>query len=192
VDAVAAQFLSLKDNPNQLREIVRYVALRPEFAATWGAKIKRPIEFAAGVLRAVNANFSPTDSWFSNYDRMGQPMFARRPPDGYPDQRAEWSSTTSLLYRWRLCNNLMDNSITGNTVDVVSQNVANTPETIADFWISRLLGRPMDYAENRTEVIKLMTPSGKTATSVLTSTEISDRLRRTVALILNSPEFQWR
>ncbi len=80
---------------------------------------------------------------------------------------------------------------------------ANTPNTIADFWIARLLGRAMDDVAHRTEIVTLMQgwDTGIANTSVkpiyapdavMTAQHISDRLRRTIAVILMSPEFQWR
>jgi hypothetical protein len=86
---------------------------------------------------------------------------------------------------------------------VALTGAANTPNTIADVWIARILGRPMDDPAHRTEVVKMMQgwDTGTNSTSVkpvyapdavMAATDISNRLRRMIAVILMSPEFQWR
>jgi hypothetical protein len=144
---------------------------------------------------------------------MGQQLFGRRTPDGYPDVRDAWTNSTSMLHRWRMFNSLMENSFynTSSGAGVQMDNATlislmgglNTPETIADFWINRILNRPMDDPSHRLEVIKLMQgwDTGNNSTSVkpvyaadavMTAIDISNRLRRMIAVILMSPEFQWR
>ncbi|MGQ0604504.1 MAG: hypothetical protein ACT4QE_22720 [Anaerolineales bacterium] len=92
---------------------------------------------------------------------------------------------------------------TGVQVDVNTVNMggANTPNTISDFWINRLLGRPMDDAAHRTQVVKMMqgwtTPTPAvtpvyTPDQAMSATDITNRLRRMVAVLLMSPEMQWR
>jgi uncharacterized protein (DUF1800 family) len=104
VDAAATVFIAQQNAPDQLKQVVRAIALSPEFRTTWGQKIKRPFEAAVSMLRAVGAEFSlpPDENFRSYYDRIGQPLFGRRTPDGYPDVRNEWL-IPSLLYRWRFC-----------------------------------------------------------------------------------------
>ena len=194
VDAAAAVFTAQQSAPDQLKQVVRAIALSPEFRAAWGQKIKRPLEAAISMLRAVDAEFSlpPDGNFRSYYDRMGQPLFGRRTPDGYPDARTDWANTTSLLYRWRFCYYMIKGDIVGVTVDLASQMPAGltTPNAIADYWIDRLLGRPMD-AQSRAEVAGFLAQGADPAVA-LTAAEIAERLPRVVELILMSPDFQWR
>jgi hypothetical protein len=157
-------------------------------------------------LRAVTADFAPdsggNSSFWGSYDAMGQPMFGRRSPDGYPDVKEDWISTSSFLYRWRLINNVLENPLGGVSANLGGMPAdRNTPNLIADYWIARLLGRAMDDPAHRAEVAKIMqgwsSPSPTVTPvyqpdQVMTTTDISNRLRRMVALILMSPEFQWR
>ncbi|HKZ84516.1 MAG TPA: DUF1800 domain-containing protein [Anaerolineae bacterium] len=194
VDAAAAVFTAQQNAPDQLKQVVRAIALSPEFRTTWGQKIKRPFEAAVSMLRAVNAEFGlPPDENFQHYySRMGQPLFERRTPDGYPDVRTAWANTTSLLYRWRFCYYMINGSIRGTRVDVASQMPAGltTPNAIADYWIDRLLGRLMG-TQSRTEVVNFLA-QGADPSIGLTGSQIAERLPRLVELILMSPDFQWR
>lgn len=228
-DAVAKTFTDNWQNPDQIRLVVQQLllgvpasgtspAIPSPFATTWGQKIKRPHEALYSALRALNAEIivdsGGLSSLWSSYDAIGQQHFGRRPPDGYPDVRDAWTNSTSMLYRWRMFNSLMEGSYystsssTGVRVDnnalIGVMGGANTPNTIADFWINRLLGRPMDDPAHRAEVVRMMQgwDTGNSSTSVkpvytdpnavMTATDISNRLRRMIAVILMSPEFQWR
>jgi uncharacterized protein (DUF1800 family) len=207
VDTAATQFYNLRNDANQIREVVRTILLSAEFRNTWGQKIKRPHECLYAALRAVQANIAVDSgglsTLWSNFDQMGQQMFGRRSPDGYPDVRDAWTNTTSILYRWRVINSLMEGSLTGVTANVNAINMggANTPNTIADFWIDRILGRPMDDGAHRAQIVKMMqgwtTPTPAVTPvyapdQAMAATDITNRLRRMVAVLLMSPEMQWR
>ncbi|MFN8386487.1 MAG: DUF1800 family protein [Anaerolineales bacterium] len=85
VEAAASVFMANLTAPDQLKRVVETILLSPEFKQTWGAKIKRPIEAAISMMRAVNTDFTKLPggiAWMCGM--MGQAMFERRPPDGYP------------------------------------------------------------------------------------------------------------
>jgi len=213
VEAAATEFLNRQNDPDQIKQVVRFIALSSEFRTTWKEKIKRPHEFLYSALRAVPTNVLVDSgglaSLWGAYDSIGQQLFGRRPPDGFPDVREAWTNTTSLLYRWRLVNNLLENSYyssstsTGIQIDpsVINMSGAVTPNAIADFWIQRIFGRTMEDAAHRAEVVRILQGWSSPAPVVtpvygpdqpMTTTDINNRLRRMVALMLMSPEFQER
>ena len=193
VEQAAQTFLDNKDAPDQLKRVMETILLSTDFRDTWGEKVKRPFEAAAGFLRATQADFSPSDEFFWDYDRMGQPLFGRFSPDGWPDFKPVWTSTNSILQRWRLANRLMENWIDGTTIDVLSQTPAHirTPNEIADFWIDRILGRPMHPLENRSEIVDFLA-QGFNADFDLPQEQFNEQLPRAVALLLMTPDFQLR
>ncbi len=69
--------------------MVTTILLSTEFRTIWGEKIKRPFEYAVGLMRAVNTDFVPHDHFFWRYDEMGQPLFGWRPPNGFPDMKED-------------------------------------------------------------------------------------------------------
>lgn len=192
IQQAAALFTAQKDAPDQLKQVVRLIFLSDAFRTTWGGKIKRPFEAVAGALRAVNATFVRSSSFGGTYDDMGQELFLWPAPNGYPDVKGAWAGTVPMVYRWRLFNNLMENTITDLSVDLAAQTPATmrTPNALADFWINRILGRPMDGA-GRDQIVELLA-RGRNADFDLTEDQFTERLNRAVAVILMSPDFQWR
>ncbi|NTU55770.1 MAG: DUF1800 domain-containing protein, partial [Anaerolineales bacterium] len=129
---------------------------------------------------------------------MGQAMFERRPPDGYPDVKEAWANSMSMLYRWNfavaISENWMDDEDQQRFIrtDILAQTPANlrTAESLADFWIPRLLNRPMSDPD-RQAVISVM------AQEYGPQEELSDDhlkwvLPAMVEVILMSPDFQWK
>jgi len=193
IDAAAAVFLAQKDAPDQLKQVVRTILLSTAFQNTWGDKVKRPFEAAAGFLRAANAEFTPSDSWGWNYGRLGQPLFSHPAPNGFADTKEDWANTMSMLQRWRLANALIEGWVEGTTIELVSQTPSNlrTPNAIADYWIDRLLGRAMHPVENREEIVGFLA-QGRNPDFDLTDEQRSGRIPRMIAVLLMSPDFQLR
>jgi uncharacterized protein (DUF1800 family) len=199
VDAATQVFLAHKDAPDQLKQVVRTILLSEEFRSTWGEKIKRPFEAAISMLRALNVELTPFPLWAFDYyyAPMGQPLFQHHAPDGYADLRDRWANTMSMLHRWKFCNALIDGWIgdetTVLTVNLLDQMPATlrTPNAIADFWIERLLGRPMFPTSNRAEIVQALAQD-QAPSHTLSADEIAGRLPFAIKLILMAPDFQWR
>ncbi|MEW6280457.1 MAG: DUF1800 domain-containing protein [Candidatus Eremiobacterota bacterium] len=143
VERAATVFLRANGADDQLRQVVGCILRSPEFRGTWGGKRKRPFEFAASLLRALKADFSRLNEDFLYvYESMGQPLFARPTPDGYPDRADAWRNTASAMFRWRLVQGLLDQEL-GVLIDL------SGPQDSAG-WCRRMLGRParrMDLLE---------------------------------------------
>ncbi len=77
-------------------------------------------------------------------------------------------------------------------VDVLGQTPAaiRTPQQLADFWITRLLGRDLPDA-HRQVIIDFMA-QGRNPTFPLPQDQLQDRLPSMIQLILMSPAFQAR
>lgn len=203
IDDAAALFTAQVDAPDQLKQVVRMIILSDEFRNTWGEKTKRPFEIGASAIRACQGDFpfsitdSDTSSFLSRYNDAGQSLFRKTSPDGYPDTRAAWHSTTPRAICWRLNNWLIDVRDDNDVfrLNVLSQTPAgvNTATLLADFWIDRILDRPLS-SEDRQDVIDFM-GQGFNPDLVLpidTSSSIQDRLRMMVGLIMNTPSFLLR
>jgi uncharacterized protein (DUF1800 family) len=199
VQAAADVFIAHKNAPDQLKKVMRTILLSPEFRNSWGEKIKRPFEYSVSVLRALNADFVPEDSFFWSYDNIGQPLFSWRPPDGYPDDREAWSGTMPMLQRWRHANWLFGWRVGGDgdnkdklrvRPEYQTPESRRTPSALVDFWSVRMLGRPLPSNE-REAVVEFMA-AGRNPDFDLPADQIAERLRQMVVLICMSPSFQWR
>jgi uncharacterized protein (DUF1800 family) len=84
-----------------IRETVRCVVTSPEFfsRAAYRAKVKTPFELVASALRAVNAQPDATPRTAQVVARLGQPIFGRQTPDGWPDRADAWMNTGAILNR---------------------------------------------------------------------------------------------
>jgi uncharacterized protein (DUF1800 family) len=84
-----------------IRETVSCIVTSPEFfsKAAYRAKVKTPFEVVASALRAVGAQPDTTPRTVQIVARLGQPVFGRQTPDGWPDRADAWMNTGSILNR---------------------------------------------------------------------------------------------
>ncbi len=193
VDAAAAEFLAHKSSPDQIKRVLRVILLSDAFRNTWGEKIRRPFEVTVSMLRATNAEFTPSNDFYWTYDDMNQALYEHRPPDGYADVKDAWTNSTSMLKRWQMALSFTEGYVDYTTMNLASQmpTSVNTANSITDYWINRILGRPMFSSEQRDRVVDFMR-GPYAANAVLNSTFITERLQRMVALLLIAPDFQYR
>jgi uncharacterized protein (DUF1800 family) len=197
VGAGAEVFHAQIDAPDQLAQVVRAIVLSKGFSETWGEKIKRPFEVTVSMLRALNVDFTRLPNGFLDvYESMGQPLFGHAAPNGFGDLRQNWAGTTSMLYRWKLAGAIAENTLDDGKlsmrVDLVGQTPpsARTPNAAADYWIDRILGRPMAPAD-RNELVRAIAQADNPDAPLGVET-FAVRLPQLVELILMSPDFQWR
>ncbi len=203
VNQAAEVFTNNISAPDQLTKVMRTILLSDAFLNTWAEKIKRPFEIAVSAMRAGEAEFSfaidesDFDSFLYRYDQCGQPLFYWRSPDGFPDVKEDWQSTTPRVATWRLCSLLIDadNDEGDFRLDVLSATPpgVRSANAIADFWIQRVFGRPIPASE-RHEIVEMMA-QGHNPDSNLPLDNDSDtreRLRAMVGVLFNSPTFLWR
>lgn len=198
VQAAAQVFWEQRAAPDQLRQVVQFILFSDAFRLTWGSKFKRPQEAAYSMLRALEVDFTrPSGGFTWLLEMMGQPIFGRRPPDGYPDLETAWANTMSLLYRWNLAVGLVENWLNddGETpmqVDLFSGLPADerSPAGLVDFWSWRLLGRTLGEAE-RGVLIEFLA-QGAAWDDWLPDDHLYAWLPGLVELILMSADFQLR
>ena len=200
VEKVAAAFTEFRDAPDQLKRVMEVLLLSDEFKQSWGQKIKRPLEACISTLRSLNSDFTRVPGgvpWMLSL--MGQPLFERRSPDGYPDVKEAWANSMSLLYRWNfavgVAENWLNDDDKGLTLhtDLLNQTPAEirTAESLADFWIQRILGRPLSSDADRNSVIAVMAQEYGTQ-ELLPEDHVAYVLPAMVEVILMSPDFQWK
>ncbi len=203
VDQVAAVFTAEWQNPQQIKRVLEAILLSPEFLSTWGTKIKRPFEIAASAMRAGRANFNwrlddaSTGTFFWLYSQTGHELFHWKPPNGYPDFKNAWQSTTPRVMSWRLSNWLVDETDTlGNFVMNLLGAMPSTVRSaneIVDFWADRIFGRTIDPAV-RNELVEFMAQGflPDLDLPVASDEDTRSRVRALVGLMFMSPEFLWR
>jgi hypothetical protein len=75
----------------------------PEFFSegAWEARIKSPLDTAAGTIRATGGEV--TDAWtlVQKISDMGEALYGKTEPIGYPDVTETWLSTAGIMGRCR-------------------------------------------------------------------------------------------
>jgi hypothetical protein len=84
-----------------IRETMRCIVTSSEFfsRAAYRAKVKTPFEVVASGLRAMNALPDTTSRSAQLVARLGEPIFGRQTPDGWPDRGDAWMNTGAILNR---------------------------------------------------------------------------------------------
>ncbi|MCB0051380.1 MAG: DUF1800 family protein, partial [Caldilinea sp.] len=207
-DAIEAGAQAFLTTHGDIRATVRAILLHPKFAASWGQKVRRPLEFFLATLRGMGVqdivNFLPDDwddalgaRYFeSQIEMLGQKLFEFPAPTGLPDVRFAWWNTNQLFGRWTLANALVSRYFGDQTnADAAPANAAldalvgapATASQVVDRLVDHFVGRTLDAADRAALVDYL---GNGAAQAIVSST--SPRLRGTLATIAASPYAQWR
>jgi uncharacterized protein (DUF1800 family) len=98
IDRCAAVFTK---TDGDIRQTLGCVVTGPEFfsRAAYRAKVKTPFEVVASALRAIQAQPDATPRSTQAVAQLGQPIFGRQTPDGWPDRGEAWMNTGAILGR---------------------------------------------------------------------------------------------
>ena len=127
VDRCAAEFTR---TGGDIRETLRCVVTSPEFfsQAAVGAKVKTPFEFVASALRATGSKPDMSARGAQALTRLGQPIFGRQTPDGWPDRAGDWMNAGAMMNRVNFATQLASGRMPGF---VVGQVTASSGTTLA-------------------------------------------------------------
>ncbi len=89
-----------RQTDGEIAPVLRHIFTSPEFYAAAGQKLRRPLHYFIGVLRATGARHSHADALYEPLSKLGQMPYGWGPPNGYPDTAEAWISTGGLLERW--------------------------------------------------------------------------------------------
>lgn len=200
VNSAAAVWSANVTASDQIEKVIRHIATSSEFASTWGEKMKRPFAMAVSSLRSastnvifrVDPNYEDVSNWFLwEFDASGHGAFAWNPPNGYPDVKDVWQSSSSLLMRWRLGNWVINARDDNDDLysDIVGQTISGSAIEIVDYWIDRAVGYPIS-TETRAALISFMAQGINPDYTLPMTEQVQDRIRALVGLIFMSPEYQ--
>jgi uncharacterized protein (DUF1800 family) len=98
---VARAAETFRRTDGDIREVVRTIVTSPEFFshAAYRSKVKTPFELVTSALRAVNADADTTPRTAQVVARLGQPIFGRQTPDGWPETGESWMNAGAILSR---------------------------------------------------------------------------------------------
>lgn len=184
VDRAAATFLR---TDGDIAEVVRTIVTSPEFfsRAAFRAKVKTPFEFVVSALRAFDARPDTTTITVRMLLTLGQPMFGRLTPDGWPDNGGAWMNAGAVRQRFTFGQN------------VAAGKVALLAPERWEGWPLYVNADVDQQAKGVARaVLGPMAPSGTTAALIAMGTEATAtpeaRLRDMLAVAIGSPDFQHR
>lgn len=95
---------TLLDSGGQISAALGVLLRSPEFAGAPVGKFKDPMHFVVSAVRAayderVVLNTQPMQNWLN---RLGQGLYNRQTPDGYPSQAEAWSSSGQMAARFEV------------------------------------------------------------------------------------------
>ena len=159
-----------------IKTMVRSILTSSEIQ-TGDAIFKRPFDYVVSSMRALNVDTDGGNGIQDHLQKMGQPLFGWPMPNGYPTDAKSW--TGGLIPRWNFALALTSNAIDSTKVDIDGlvkqgkQAAMNAEDTIAELVFSRTSTDPLIQ-------------------SVRQRVERAADTREYAALMIMSPEFQWR
>ncbi|HTG75514.1 MAG TPA: DUF1800 domain-containing protein, partial [Terriglobia bacterium] len=172
IDRMAATFTK---TDGDLRAVLQTLFSSVEFSseAAWQAKLKSPLEMVVSSVRALNAEATDTFALSQRIAEMGQPLYGKVEPTGYPNTGEGWASTAGILGRINFATALTAGQIPGVKADMSRFNF-KSPAVVA-------------------EELLVTAPSAVTVASIekgIQGKEATPSLLATI--VLSSPEFQRR
>jgi uncharacterized protein (DUF1800 family) len=128
VDRCAGVF---SKSAGDIRETLRCVVTSPEFFSkqAYRAKVKTPFELVASALRATGASLDNSPRSAQIVARLGQPIFGRQTPDGWPDRAEDWVNAGAMVNRVNFGLTLASGRVPGVSVGRIDSTIGATLST---------------------------------------------------------------
>jgi uncharacterized protein (DUF1800 family) len=168
VSAMQATYLSTKGS---IPEVVKTMVKHPDFVASTGKKLKRPVEFMLSTMRTLGVQLDGRiqfgDVTFSDYFKgsnlqtffwstiqQGHSPFNWPTPDGYPDTEASWTTMSAQVLRWKRAAEIAGYADAYTVADYAKlfKGVKNDWNAIADASATLLFGRKLPAAQRATVI----------------------------------------
>ena len=158
-----------------LRAVLETMFRSPEFFSegAWEARIKSPLEMVVSTVRAMGGDVTDAYTLVRKIAEMGEPLYSKLEPNGYPDIGEAWLSTAGIIARMNFPAALASGQIPGVSLDASRWKGMDGPAIARD-----LLGHDA---------------SAQTLNAIETGLQGKDPAPSLIAsLILSSPDFERR
>jgi uncharacterized protein (DUF1800 family) len=126
VERMAQTFLR---TGGDLRAVMTTMLESKEFwsVGAYQSKLKSPLEMVVSAVRALNGDVDFASNLVNQVGQMGEPLYRKQEPTGYPNSGKEWLNSAGLLARINFALNLSDDKVPGVKVDPqpVGQGASN-------------------------------------------------------------------
>ena len=105
---------TFRETDGDLREVTRVILTSPEFLspAAYRAKVKTPLEFVVGAVRATGVEVADARLLVRAVQTLGMPLYQCQPPTGYRDSADTWANAGALIGRMNFALVLANRSAT--------------------------------------------------------------------------------
>jgi len=190
IDRAARVF---RETDGDIRETVRVIVTSPEFFshAAYRAKIKTPLEYVVSVRRTLDMLPDTTARTAQAIGRLGQPLWGKLTPNGWPETGDQWINTGAILNRINFASQVASGKFPDAAVELWPQW---RPLALASFdaqvdgVIEHVLGG--DASRDTRDI--LVSGLNPLAAPVKRNLTARPNLRDLLGLALGSPEFQRR
>ena len=102
-----------------IREVMKTMLASKEFFSqgAFHAKVKSPLEMIASAVRTTGAEVESAFPLVNQLTQLGEPLYRKLEPTGYPEASAEWVNSAALLARMNFALALGQNRIPGVKLD---------------------------------------------------------------------------
>ncbi|HXP83424.1 MAG TPA: DUF1800 domain-containing protein [Bryobacteraceae bacterium] len=107
------------ETQGDIRAVLETMLDSKEFlsAGAFRAKMKTPFEMIVSAVRATGAEVDYATPLANQIAQLGEPLYRKLEPTGYPSANAEWTNSASLLGRMNFALQLAQNRVPGVKVD---------------------------------------------------------------------------
>jgi uncharacterized protein (DUF1800 family) len=112
VDRMAQTFTK---TDGDLRAVLETMFTSPEFFSegAWQAKLKSPFEMVVSAVRAMRSEVTDTFTLVQKIADMGEPLYNKLEPNGYPNTGEAWLSTAGIMGRMNFSTALASGLVPG-------------------------------------------------------------------------------
>ena len=145
-----------------------------------GSQIKSPIQLVMGTVRQMNLTMPQERTLLGPLNQMGQVPFSPPNVRGWPGGRM-WINTSTLFVRYNTGYQLINGQLPQADKSKLSEETkdATTASAVVDYWINRLIQRPI--ATDKRQVLVDSLGSGASR---------EESVRKMIQLIVSMPDYQ--
>jgi uncharacterized protein (DUF1800 family) len=134
---VARMAATFTATDGDLRAVLQTLFRSPEFLSegAWQAKMKSPLEMVMSSVRAMNADVADTFALAQRIADLGEPLYGKLEPTGYPNTGDAWANTAGIMGRINFAGALTAGQVAGVTVDSSRFNFKD-PASVAKALLS--------------------------------------------------------
>ncbi|MCA0457281.1 MAG: DUF1800 family protein [Chloroflexi bacterium] len=178
----------------EIKPVLKHILMSEEFTASAGQKLRRPLDFFIGALRATGTSFQEFWLMLSELEDLTQVPYDWHPPNGYPDAAGAWANPGGLLARWNVAMDLTHRAYSEDyPVTTELYERMGNPQTVGelvDNVAAQVFGVPL-VGDARSPFINYVAEDGDEAAPV-DEFVIANKLGTLYGLMLASPLYQWR